>query len=203
MSSALHLNAQPTPSVPRILKQSAISMAPNTGLTLDGAARPGSGCASLTPLPGSVMPIQSNLTAILQEGRPSAQPGAMIGAVTTITCKRCGLSFETEATTNTRCRSCRAVVRVPAAARNPSEGGAGSARAHTLGVVLLSCGHPAVVVVHPGRSISTTLKRYEWECPDTGAAVAATQVLAVLSEAEYENLGQEAFDLLVSTGAAS
>jgi hypothetical protein len=59
------------------------------------------------------------------------------------------------------------------------------------------------VVVHPGRSISATLKRYEWECPDTGAAVAATQVLAVLSEAEYDNLGQEAFDLLVSTGAAS
>jgi hypothetical protein len=201
MSSALHLNAQPTPSVPRILKQSAISMAPNTGLTLDGAARPGSGCASLTPLPGSVMPIQSNLTAILQEGRPSAQPGAMIGAVTTITCKRCGLSFETEATTNTRCRRCRAVVRVPASARIPN--GSGFRREHTIGVVLLGCGHPAVVVVHPGRSISATLKRYEWECPDTGAAVAATQVLAVLSEAEYDNLGQEAFDLLVSTGAAS
>jgi hypothetical protein len=28
-------------------------------------------------------------------------------------------------------------------------------------------------------------------------------VLTVLSEAEYENLGQEAFDLLVATGAAS
>jgi hypothetical protein len=147
------------------------------------------------------MPIQSNLTAILQEGRPSAQPGAMIGAVTTITCKRCGLSFETEATTNTRCRRCRAVVRVPASARTPN--GSGFRREHTIGVVLLGCGHPAVVVVHPGRSISATLKRYEWECPDTGAAVAATQVLAVLSEAEYDNLGQEAFDLLVSTGAAS
>src|ERR1700691_1640329 len=34
----------------------------------------------------------------------------MIGAVTTtITCKRCGLSFETEATSNTRCRSFRTV----------------------------------------------------------------------------------------------
>ncbi|MGD0285901.1 MAG: hypothetical protein ABSC31_05915 [Acidimicrobiales bacterium] len=124
----------------------------------------------------------------------------MIGAVTTITCKRCGLSFETEATTNTRC-SCRAVVRVPASARNPN--GSGSSREHTLGVVLLSCGHPAVVIIHPGRSIAATLKQYSWECPDTGATVTATRVLTVLSEAEYENLGQEAFDLLISTGAAS
>jgi hypothetical protein len=126
----------------------------------------------------------------------------MIGAVTTITCKRCGLSFETDAKTNTRCRHCRAVVRVPATVRSTS-GPAGSTREHTFGVVLLSCGHPAVVIIHPGRSISATLKRYDWECPDTGATVTPTRVLAVLSEAEYENLGQEAFDLLVSTGAAS
>ena len=128
----------------------------------------------------------------------------MIGAVTTITCKRCGLSFETEAKTNTRCRRCRAVVRVPAAARNPNGSGrVGSTREHTFGVVLLSCGHPAVVIIHAGRSIAATLKRYEWECSDTGATVTATRVLTVLSEAEYENLGQEAFDLLVATGAAS
>jgi hypothetical protein len=123
---------------------------------------------------------------------------------TTITCKRCGLSFETEATTNTRCRRCRAVVRVPAAARNPNRSGdTGLAPAHTIGIVLLGCGHPAVVVIHPGKSLAAALKRYEWECPDSGATVTATQVLAVLSEAEYENLGQEAFDLLVSTEAAS
>lgn len=30
----------------------------------------------------------------------------------TITCPRCGLAFETQATTNTRCRRCRHVVRV-------------------------------------------------------------------------------------------
>jgi hypothetical protein len=59
------------------------------------------------------------------------------------------------------------------------------------------------VIVHPGRSIAAALKRYEWECPDTGATVTATRVLTVLSEAEYENLGQEAFDLLVSTAASS
>jgi hypothetical protein len=40
-----------------------------------------------------------------------------MGAVITLTCKRCGLSFETRATTNTRCRSCKTVVQVPAAAR--------------------------------------------------------------------------------------
>jgi hypothetical protein len=136
--------------------------------------------------------------------RSLGRNGAMIGAVTTITCKRCGLSFQTEATTNTRCRSCRAVVRVPAAARNQiGSGPAGSTRKHTFGIVLLDCGHPAVVVIHPGRSIAATLKGYDWECPDSGATVTATRVLTVLSEAEYENLGQEAFDLLVSSGAAS
>jgi hypothetical protein len=130
--------------------------------------------------------------------------GAMIGAVTTITCKRCGLSFETAATTNTRCRSCRAVVRVPAAARSTiGSGGIGSKVEHTFGVVLLECGHPACVIIHPGRSIRATLKGHDWECPDTGATVTARKVLAVLSKAEYENMGQEAFDLLVSTGAAS
>ena len=128
----------------------------------------------------------------------------MIGAVTTITCQSCGLSFQTEATTNTRCRRCRTVVRVPAAARNPNGSGhVSSTREHTFGVVLLSCGHPAVVIIHPGKSVAATLKRYEWECPDTGASVTATRVLTVLSEAAYENMGQEAFDLLVSTGAAS
>jgi hypothetical protein len=127
----------------------------------------------------------------------------MIGTVTTITCKRCGCAFETEATTNTRCRRCRTVVRVPAGACNPNGSGVGSTREHTIGILLLSCGHPAVVIIHPGQSIAATLKRYEWECPDTGATVTAIRVLAVLSEAEYENLGQEAFDLLVSTGAAS
>jgi hypothetical protein len=123
---------------------------------------------------------------------------------TTITWKPCGLYFETEATTNTPRRRCRTVVCVPAAARNRNGSSrAGSTREHTFGIVLLSCGHPAVVVVHPGRSIGATLKRYDWECPDSGATVTATRVLPMLSETEYENLGQEAFDLIVSTGAAS
>ncbi len=32
---------------------------------------------------------------------------------TTLTCPRCSTSFETEAVTDTRCRHCRTVVRVP------------------------------------------------------------------------------------------
>jgi hypothetical protein len=94
-------------------------------------------------------------------------------------------------------------VRVPAAARSTNGFGvAGSKGEHTFGIVLLSCGHPAVVVIHPGRSIAATLKPYEWECPDTGATVTPTRVMRVLSEAEYGNLSQEDFDLLVSSRAA-
>ena len=52
------------------------------------------------------------------------------------------------------------------------------------------------------RLLTATLKRYEWECPDSGATVTPTRVLRVLSEAEYGNLSQEDFDLLVSSRAA-
>jgi predicted Zn-ribbon and HTH transcriptional regulator len=115
----------------------------------------------------------------------------MIGAVTTITCKRCGLSFETAATTNTRCRRCRTVVRVPAAART---------KEHTFGIVLLSCGHPDAVIIHPGRLLAHILKQAEWECPDTGADVTAERVLAVLTEEQWEALTEEAIDQLVASG---
>jgi hypothetical protein len=88
--------------------------------------------------------------------------------------------------------------------RSTNASASGSSKGeHTLGVVLLGCGHPAVLVIHPGKSIAATLKRYEWECPDTGATVAPTRVLRVLSEAEWESLTDEDVDLLVSTAAAS
>ena len=123
---------------------------------------------------------------------------------TTITCPRCGYRFETAACTSTRCRRCKTVVRVPTAARSSNGSGVtGSKVEHTFGIVLLSCGHPAVVVVHPGRSIAAILKRYEWECPDSAATVTARRVLKVLSEAEWETLTDEDVDLLVSTVAAS
>jgi hypothetical protein len=76
-------------------------------------------------------------------------------------------------------------------------------REHTISVVLLSCGHPAVVITHPGRSIAATLKRYDWECPDTDATVTATRMLRLFSEAEWENVTDQDMDLLVSTAAAS
>lgn len=41
--------------------------------------------------------------------------------MTTITCPRCGTSFETAARTNTRCRSCKTVVRVAASERRAAE----------------------------------------------------------------------------------
>jgi hypothetical protein len=95
-------------------------------------------------------------------------------------------------------------VRVPADARSINRLGAtGSRGEHSFGIVLLGCGHPAAVVIHPGRSITATLKRYEWECPDSGTTVSARRVLAVLSEAEWENMTDEAVQLLVSTRAVS
>ena len=94
-------------------------------------------------------------------------------------------------------------MRVPAAAHNPSGSGTGSTREHTLAIILLSCGHPAVVIIHPGKSVAATLKLYDWECPDSGATVAPTRVLAVLSEAEWENLTDDDVDLLLSTAVAS
>jgi hypothetical protein len=119
--------------------------------------------------------------------------------MSTMTCPRCGCRFETAARTSTRCRRCKTVVRVPAAVRSSNSSRIiGSAEEHTFGVVLLSCGHPAFVIIHPGRSIAATLKRYEWECPDTGATVTPARVLRVLPEAEYESMGQEELDLLIS-----
>lgn len=91
----------------------------------------------------------------------------MIGAVTTLTCKRCGLSFETRATTNTRCRRCKTVVRVPAAARNPNGSGhAGTERPQLLGHVPAPPKRPATVVsaasaiIHEGEpTTAAALKR--------------------------------------------
>ncbi len=121
--------------------------------------------------------------------------------MTTVICPHCNNRFDTSARSGrTRCGNCRRAVTVR---KELGAGHAGSTQEHTLGVVLLSCGHPAVVVVHPGRPIAATLKRYEWECPDTGDSATPTQVLTVISEADYENMSQEAFDLLISTGTAS
>ncbi len=88
-------------------------------------------------------------------------------------------------------------MRVPAASWRD----AASEQAHTIGLVLLSCGHPEAVIIHPGKSVTATLKKYDWECPNTSTAAAVARVLAVLSVAEFENLTDDALDTLVSTGA--
>ena len=41
----------------------------------------------------------------------------MLGDMANLTCPACGLSFETTATTNTRCRHCRKVVNIGASQR--------------------------------------------------------------------------------------
>lgn len=41
----------------------------------------------------------------------------MLGDMANLTCPACGLSFETTATTNTRCRRCRKVVNIGASQR--------------------------------------------------------------------------------------
>jgi len=40
--------------------------------------------------------------------------------MTTISCKRCGTTFDTQATTATRCRSCRSVVHLSSRQKRPS-----------------------------------------------------------------------------------
>ena len=75
-----------------------------------------------------------------------------------ITCPRCGLEFESQATTATRCRSCRYVVRVGNSSSadtrrtdaSPSEYGGGTAGGAVLvigavGLLLVFCVVPRVV----------------------------------------------------------
>ena len=69
--------------------------------------------------------------------------------MTTISCPSCGFTFETAATTNTRCRRCRKVVRIGAGQRaarsyvdtaddeeEPSGGGAWALAALAAGAAL-------------------------------------------------------------------
>jgi hypothetical protein len=50
----------------------------------------------------------------------------------TITCPRCGLAFETKATTNTRCRRCKTVVRVGSGQPRQSRSAAEAASSEPL-----------------------------------------------------------------------
>lgn len=132
--------------------------------------------------------------------------------MTEIRCGACGHRFETAAKSNrTRCPACRSTVAVPAGVRRENgwdgataagRNGASAGGEHRLGLVLLDCGHPEVVVLHPGRTLRGTLKLCDFECPDTNTAVAVRRTLAVLSEQEWAALTDADVDALVEAASA-
>lgn len=73
--------------------------------------------------------------------------------MTTLTCPRCGSTFETSATTNTRCRSCRFVIRVPTGSDRPARPRPtrpARARSERFDLaLLLGCGHLGAVRAVP------------------------------------------------------
>lgn len=111
----------------------------------------------------------------------------------TLTCRHCGYSFESEAVTATRCRRCGRSVRVPAELRHVET-------EHAFALFLLDCGHAEAVVVHPGRSVQSSISACDYECPDTRADAKPVRILAVLSAAEWNELTDEQVLALVSRG---
>jgi len=105
--------------------------------------------------------------------------------MSTITCKHCGLSFETEARTNTRCRRCRAVLSIPSEQRSP--------KVPYVLALRLACGHVTTAV---GENIEAdSADDYEWPCPDCGLGYReAVGVLGALTEAESAAMSQQAAD---------
>ena len=101
---------------------------------------------------------------------------------TTLTCKHCGTTFDTSATTNTRCRRCKAVCRVPSGQR-PSE------VPYVLALALV-CGH---VTTAMGEHVAADRAGdYEWPCPECGSEYReAVGVLGALSEAECQAMSQQ------------
>lgn len=81
---------------------------------------------------------------------------------TTLTCPKCGASFETTATTNTRCRSCRHVVNVPRGEAQRSRRAASTGPRAAVGLVL-SCGHPYAAYDEGAGAIADPTS-YEWSC---------------------------------------
>jgi hypothetical protein len=59
---------------------------------------------------------------------------------------------------------------------------------HTFALFELDCGHVEATVVHPGRSVRSSIRAWDYECPDTRAEAKPVRVHAVLSEAEWNNL---------------
>jgi len=65
----------------------------------------------------------------------------------TITCPHCGLAFETQATTNTRCRRCRTVVRISASAPRPASPAVAETKVDALGANGPSAEEAAAAIV--------------------------------------------------------
>ena len=76
----------------------------------------------------------------------------------------------------------------------------GSREEHQIALVMLDCGHPEIVVVHPGKSLRGSVAEEEWECPETGTVVKASSIVAVFSGTEWEELSAARIDELL--GAA-
>lgn len=82
----------------------------------------------------------------------------------TVTCPACGLSFETAATTNTRCRRCRHVCevgRIPGAARPKAPG-----QGRWFLLLALDCGHPTCYFSQ--EAAPDQAAGYLWTCHECG-----------------------------------
>ncbi|MHB8246882.1 MAG: hypothetical protein ACYDGN_16340 [Acidimicrobiales bacterium] len=118
-----------------------------------------------------------------------------------ITCPRCGSSFETAARTNTRCRSCKTVVRVPAGTQaNGKPTQPKRSKAPAMLVLLLACDH---LLGYLGEDVpARKANEYLWICDECGAEdQEVQQVLAALSEAELTGLDDDDWGELVATRA--
>ncbi|MHB1781823.1 MAG: TFIIB-type zinc ribbon-containing protein [Acidimicrobiales bacterium] len=82
--------------------------------------------------------------------------------MTTLTCPKCGTTFETSATTNTRCRSCRHVVNVPRGGSSAPRRAASNVSRTAVGLVL-DCGHP-FAVYDEDAAAEADPDGYEWVC---------------------------------------
>lgn len=100
----------------------------------------------------------------------------------TITCPRCGLAFETQATTNTRCRRCKTVVRIGSGRAGQSSRAGGpapeepSAELAGSGLVVIAAG-VVIVAFYVVPAIVRFVRRRADRAPTSGAAGPGTATL--------------------------
>ena len=105
---------------------------------------------------------------------------------TLLTCPKCGSSFETNATTNTRCRSCRHVVNVPRGNPSAPRHAASKASTYCLGLVL-ECGHPQIAW-DVGEDEKGALGTYEWHCAECDDFKDVDRVAGAMTSVEEDDL---------------